>query len=59
MAAKSPQKKGEASEALVAEATRAAAAGGGDEEGRGPLEEDAGAALVADATCAAAAGGDV
>ena len=43
---------------LVAEATRAAAAGGGDEEGRGPLEEDAGVALVAGATCAAAAGGD-
>ncbi len=43
---------------LVAEATRAAAAGGGDEEGRGPLEEVTGAALVAGATCAAAAGGD-
>ncbi len=59
MAAKSPLKKGEAGAALVAKATRAAAAGGGDEEGRGPLEEDAGAALVADATCAAAAGSDV
>ncbi len=58
MAAKSLLKKGEAGAALVAEATHAAAAGGGDEEGRGPLEEDAGAALVAGATCAAAAGGD-
>ncbi len=55
MAAKSPLKKGEAGAALVAEATRAAAAGGEDEEGRGPLGEDAGAALVAGATCAAAA----
>ena len=58
MAAKSPLKKGEAGAALVAKATRAAAAGGEGEEGRGPLGEDAGAALVADATCAAAAGGD-
>ncbi len=40
MAAKSPLKKGEAGAALVAEATRAAAAGGEGEEGRGPLVED-------------------
>ena len=58
MAAKSPLKIGEAGAPLVAEATRAAAAGGEGEEGRGPLGGDAGAALVADATCAAAAGGD-
>jgi hypothetical protein len=58
MAAKSPLKKGEAGAALVAEATRAAAAGGEGEEGRGPLDEAAGAALVAVATRAAAAGGD-
>ena len=58
MAAKSPLTKGEAGAALVAEATRAAAAGGEGEEGRVPLGGDAGAALVADATCAAAAGGD-
>ncbi len=59
MAAKSPLKRGEVGAALVAEATRAAAAGGEGEEGRGPLVEDAGAALVAGAICAAAAGGDV
>ncbi len=58
MAAKSPLKKGEAGAALVAVATRAAAAGGEGEERRGPLGEDAGVALVAGATCAANAGGD-
>ncbi len=57
MAAKSPLKKGVAGAALVADATRAAAAGGEGEEGRGSLDEVAGALLVAVATRAAAAGG--
>ncbi len=57
MAAKFPLKKGEAGAALVADATRAAAAGGEGVEGRGSPDEVAGAALVAVATCAAAAGG--
>jgi len=58
IAAKSPLYKADAGTALVAEATRAAAAGGEGDEGRGPLQEDASVALVADATCAAAAGSE-
>jgi hypothetical protein len=47
IAAKSPLYKADAGTALVAEATRVAAAGGEGDEGRGPLQEDASVALVA------------